>query len=298
MLAENYSLICTHTSLASFFTRLALIGVSQRPAVVTVVHGYLFDGNTQWARRLLLSSAERMMAGGTDLLLTMNAYDYRYALSHRLGKRVEKIPGMGADYARFHRLHQHEALKVRKELGISPDASALLCVGELSQRKSQDVLLRMALRLPENATLILAGDGPLQGAYRALSDRLGLGGRVIFPGYAENVESLYAIADVYVSASRIEGLPFNILEAMRMGLPIVASAVKGHTDLIQDGQTGLLYPYGDADACAERVLQAISSDDLRRRLSESAAKAAEPYGIENVFPLVMEKYLSAAENRQ
>ena len=295
ILTENYSLICTHTSLASFFTRLALLGVAQRPEVVTVVHGYLFDGNTQWARRLLLSSAERIVADKTDLLLTMNQYDHNFALSHDLGRRVEKIPGMGVDYSRFHRFYQNDALRVREKFGILPNAIVLLCVGEFSRRKNQEMLLRMMPRLPENVILILVGDGLRQNACKALSNRLNLGGRVLFPGYEENMTPLYAIANIHVSASRFEGMPFNILEAMRMGLPVVASAVKGHTDLIRDEVTGLLYPYGDADACAKRVLRLISSRNLRRKLSQAAFTAANAYGIERVLPLVMDKYLSVTD---
>ena len=76
---------------------------------------------------------------------------------------------------------------------------------------------------------------------------------------------LYALADAAVTASRSEGLPFNVMEAMYAGLPVIASRVKGHTDLLTEGLTGLLYPWDDAEAFAGAV---------RRLLEDSAGAAA------------------------
>ena len=100
------------------------------------------------------------------------------------------------------------------------------------------------------------------------------------------------MADAVISSSRIEGLPFNIMEAMYAGRPIVASAVKGHVDLIADGVTGLLYPYGDADACARQVVRLWESEPLRRQLAEQAQAAAAQYALERVFPAVTGQYAS------
>ena len=72
---EGYELISVHTSLAAFFTRLALLGMERRPLVVNTVHGYLFDGQTPLPKRRLLLAAEQWMAPVTDLVLTMNRWD-------------------------------------------------------------------------------------------------------------------------------------------------------------------------------------------------------------------------------
>lgn len=79
-----------------------------------------------------------------------------------------------------------------------------------------------------------------------------------------------------------------------MGLPVVASAVKGHTDLIKNGETGLLYSYGDADACAERVEQLMGDSVLRERMREIAKASVEWYALNAVLPMVMEQYLTFA----
>ena len=125
---------------------------------------------------------------------------------------------------------------------------------------------------------------------RELSQKLGLEDRVLFPGQVRDIQAWYAMADSAVSASRSEGLPFNIMEAMYAGLPVVASGVKGHSDLIEDGVTGLLYPYGDERACAEQILQLLSSEALRRKLAQNAKREAEQYSLERVLPLVSARY--------
>lgn len=290
MREENYDLVCAHTSLASFFTRLALWGVEERPLVVNMVHGYLFDDETPWLRWSLLLGAERWMAMDTDLVLTMNRWDYETAKEYRLGQQVVQIPGVGVDFSRFDRVPQDSRRKLRKEWGIPEDAFVLVCAAEFSRRKSQGVLIRAMRWLPEQVTMVLAGEGALWNECKAMAEELGLGNRVLFPGQVRDIPAWYTMADAAISASRSEGLPFNIMEAMYAGLPVVASDVKGHKDLIEDGTTGLLYPYGDERACAAQILRLIRSEDLRRELVRNARKYVEQYILEQVQPQVWGQY--------
>lgn len=290
--AENYDLLCTHTSLAAFFSRLALNGLRQRPKVVNMVHGYLFDDRTSWAKRQILLTAERMMAGRTDLLLTMNRYDLEIAQRHGLGRYIRNIPGIGVDFSRFDAVTEEDGEKLRKELGLPEEAFVLFYAAEFSARKSQSDLIRALVKLPEHVVLILAGDGALREQCVEAARALGVEHRVHFPGYIKDVPRWYRAADAAVSASRSEGLPFNVMEAMYSGLPVVASEVKGHEDLIEHGETGLLYPYGDADACAEQIMALANDPGFCAALGRQGKAAAEAYALERVFPLVMEQYES------
>ena len=290
MREEHYDLVCTHTALAAFFTRLALLGLKDRPPLVNMVHGYLFDEDTPWHKREVLLWAERLMAPVTDLLLTMNRCDYGIATRYRLGRYVENIPGIGVDFSRIHQVETPSRAVLREQFYIPEDAFALIYPAEFSVRKSQAVLLHAMVELPENVVLILAGDGALLGQCQALAQELGVERRVIFPGYLSDMAPWYAVADAAVTASRSEGLPFNVMEAMYAGLPVVASAVKGHVDLIRHGETGLLYPYGNAAACAEQVRSLLDSAPLRRQLAQRARESVAQFSLENVFPLVIRAY--------
>lgn len=289
---ENYSLIATHTALAAFFTRLAVLGLKERPPLVNMVHGYLFDDDTSFLKRQLLLTAERITAPCTDLLLTMNDWDHQTALQYRLGKRIENIPGVGVDFSRIRQYSPNARRMAREKLGVSENAFVLLYAAEFSGRKSQEVLIRAMKKLPEHIVLILAGDGALLDSCRALADELGLSDRISFPGHIQNIGAWYPLADAAVSASRSEGLPFNIMEAMYTGLPVVASSVKGHNDLIEDGETGLLYPYGDSAACAEQLLRLERDPRLRETLARQAKAAVAERSLEQVFPTVLEQYES------
>lgn len=292
--AEHYDLIVTHTSLAAFFTRLAVKGMKARPGLVNVMHGYLFDEHTPLFKRQLLLGAERLTAAQTDLLLVMNEWDHRTARRYRLGKRIEKIPGMGVDFSRLDSATREDGLRLRKELGIPEDAFVLIYPAEFSKRKSQHVLIEAMPYLPEQVRLVLCGEGDRQRACKALVEELGVQGRVLFPGQIGDITSWYRMADALAASSRSEGLPFNIMEAMYCGLPVIASAVKGHRDLIEDGKNGLLYPYGDVKACAACV----------RRLMEGAVSGTEPtrstekYALPQVLPQVFAAYLTAIKTKK
>lgn len=286
---EDYGLISTHTSLAAFFTRLALVGLKRRPPVANMVHGYLFDGETPTLKRALLLTAERWMAPKTDLLLAMNRWDLETAKKYRLGKEVVHIPGVGVDFSRLDRRDEPGGEDLRAQWGIPDSAFVLFYAAEFSGRKSQPVLIRAMERLPEKAVLVLAGEGAALRACREQAQRLGPG-RVVFPGYVRDPGAWYKAADAAVSSSRSEGLPFNVMEAMYCGLPVVASAVKGHTDLIRDGETGLLYPYGDADACAGQIMRLMDSARLRAELGARAHAEVLQYGLDAVFPAVTGAY--------
>lgn len=290
MRRERYDLIVTHTSLAAFFTRLALWGLEERPKVANMVHGYLFDDETPWLKRSLLLGAERWTAADTDLVLTMNRWDYETAKKYQLGQRVVQIPGVGVDFSRFDRVSSDSREKMRKKWGVPEDAFVLIYAAEFSVRKSQNIIIRAMKRLPNKVWLVLAGEGILREDCQQLVRTLGLEERVLFPGQVRDIPAWYAMADAAVSASRSEGLPFNIMEAMYAGLPVAASNVKGHSDLIEDGVTGLLYPYGDAGACAEQILRLTASERLRRNLAQNARENVERYGLDRVLPMVWGQY--------
>lgn len=289
---EKYELISAHTSLAAFFTRLAVTGMSPRPRLVCVSHGYLFDEDTPAPKRALLLAAERMTAAQTDLLMTMNEFDYRLAVKYRLGRRIVNIPGMGVD---FGRLVPGDGAALRDRWGIPSDAFVLIYPAEFSKRKSQGVLLEAMTELPGECVLVLPGEGALLEDCKKQAESLGVASRVIFPGQTDKMGAWYAASDAAVTASRSEGLPFNVMEAMHAGLPIAASAVKGHTDLIEDGFTGLLYPYGDAGACAGAIRRLMSDRALRSTLGNNARALSERYSLPSVFPMVTNAYRTVME---
>lgn len=291
---ERYDLVSCHTSLAAFFTRLAVMSLRERPLTVNTAHGYLFDERTRGAKRALLLGAERLTSGVTDVLMTMNAWDTSLARRERLGRHIVEIPGMGVDFSRLFLTDEASARHtLRTEWGFSDTDYLLVYAAEFSARKDQKTLLHALPLLPERVGLLLPGNGTEREACIALAKELGVAHRVAFPGQTRDMAPWYAAADAACSSSRSEGLPFNIMEAMYCALPVVATEVKGHTDLIGNGETGLLFPFGNVSRCAEQIARLAAEPALARQLGRAAHERALSYSLDCVLPQVMSVYEDA-----
>lgn len=250
---ERFDLILTHTVLASFLVRLAAKGLSRPPRITVTVHGYLFSEKLRSAKDRLLLLCERLVRGQTDLLLVMNREDLALAKRYDLSQgKIRLIRGMGLPA----RERNAKPIHLRRRLGLSDKHLLCLYVGELSKRKNQLFLIRAfhALRQRGEAVfLVLVGDGAERETILEEIRKRHMEDAVFLAGEEKEVYPYLLEADLYVSASRSEGLPFNVLEAMEVGLPILASRVKGQEDLLDDCPDAL-YPEGDEEAFCRRLL--------------------------------------------
>ena len=216
----------------------------------------------------------------------------RIARQYHLGRRIVQTDGMGIDLERFKPPAAEERAWLRRQLSLKDNQLVLIYAAEFSGRKHQSMLIEAMTDLPERVVLLLPGRGALLDECRALAERLDLSRRVRFPGFVSDMENYYRAADVCVSSSRSEGLPFNVMEAMACGLPAILTNVKGHEDLVQQGVTGELYPYDDRQAFC-RAVRVMESDTVRRTYGEKAEKNVQKYGIDTVFPALSRLYYEA-----
>lgn len=284
---RHFDYAITNTSLAAFFFRLA---TPKRggPKVINVVHGYLFSEGDSSFKAKLLRTAEKLVRKKTDTVIVMNEHDRQIAEKYSLAKgEVKFIRGMGV----VGKDASVDAATVRRECGVT-DKFTLTFVGELSRRKNQEFLIECMPKIKEqipNAVLLLVGDGKEEKNLTALAAALGVQEDVIFLGRRADPENIINATDVYVSASRSEGLPFNIVEALHKRKITVASAVKGHTDIIEDGVSGILYPDGDKDAFVKRIV-----DINKGLITLDGERIFERYGHfakEEVYPETLGVYL-------
>ena len=286
---ENYDIISTHTSLAAFFTRLAVVLSNRRSYVINTVHGYLFDDNFPFIKKNIMLLAEKIMSPWTDDIIVMNRDDYNIAKKHKLYKnKLHFTNGMGVDFSKL--IVCDNRSDERYELGFSPEDIVLVYAAEFSDRKNQEMIIRSMVNLSPKIKLILMGDGQNLERCKELSKKLDLSDRILFTGYVKNIDFYYSISDICISASRIEGLPFNIMEAMYMGLPVVASKVKGNEDLVEEGTNGYLFEYNDINSFSS-ILNNLSEDvKLREGLGNHSKKLSQKYSLENVFPEIVSIY--------
>ena len=268
---EGFDRIILHTSLASFWVRMALKGIKNRPYVINTVHGYLFGNSTSRLHNFVYLMCERLLRKQTDDILVMNDEDYLIATENRLSLgTVYKINGMGVD---FDKLVPCETENTSKGL------KSLLFVGEISKRKNQLFLVK-AMKYLSEYRLILVGDGDQRGKIEKYVKKNGLQAQVTVTGFTNEAYRYIQECDIYVSASQIEGLPFNIMEAMYAKKPIVASNIKGHTDLLP---LASLYELNSLDA----YISAVKNVTV-----EAQSYKTDIYSIKNVFDDNMALYVA------
>lgn len=162
--------------------------------------------------------------------------------------RIVTIPN-GVDSVHF-APREHHALR-------KPTGSQVIFVGRLVKEKGLPVLLHAWAKVRQHvpdAVLHIVGGGPLGVELRALADRLGILGSVRFHGHQQTVLPFLQSSQLFVLSSYIEGLSNTLLEAMAVGLPVVATQISGSEDVVRMGENGLLVPPGDAEALAEAIV--------------------------------------------
>jgi len=266
---ERFDLVHAHSTKAGLLGRLAarLAGV---PIVLFTAHGWAFtEGRTYW-KRWLLAQAERLAAKATTKIICVSERDRELALQFHVGRPDQLVViHNGIDPQPFTRA---DGARVRRQWGLEGTA-VLTSVGRLVPQKDPLTLLK-AIQNLSKGKLILIGDGPLQPRVERFIRRNGLANRVILAGERRDIPEILAASDVFVLPSRWEGLPLTIIEAMMVGLPVVATRVSGVPELVEDGVTGFLVPSGDPQGLAKALQQLLDDEELRRRMGEAGRQRA------------------------
>ncbi|MBP0464453.1 glycosyltransferase [Roseomonas sp. PWR1] len=204
-------------------------------------------------------------------------YDLKYyrRCDHLAGNTrdiVRWIVAQGWPAARVHHLPNFVDDLAGNAPAHLPGAQRLLAMGRLHRNKGFDVALR-ALALLPGAHLSIAGEGPERAALESLARELGVADRVAFLGWRRDVGALLAGCDIFLCSSRHEPLGNIVLEAWSAGRPVVAAAAQGPSELIEDGETGLLVPPEDAAALAQAVGALLADPQRAARIAQAGREA-------------------------
>jgi glycosyltransferase involved in cell wall biosynthesis len=158
-------------------------------------------------------------------------------------------------------------------------------------QKDHALLLRSLVGVRGNWCLQMVGDGPLRGELQLLAEQLQLGERLQFLGERKDVAELLSQADVFVLASKWEGLPVSILEAMRAGLPVVATDVGGVREAVQEDVTGLLSKAHDEQGLRDRIQSLMTLPSLMVQMGRAGRRRYEEhFRIETMVDKTVELY--------
>lgn len=270
-------LVHAHSAKAGILGRLAglLLGIP----VIYTVHGFAFKRAAPFRQRVVARAAEWLLAPFTAQMICV-AHAER-ALAETLpipASRISVIPNGIAS---------NNAL-------ATPDAPVrrIVMVARLAAPKRGDLLIRaFASTALSDCELVLAGEGPQQSSLQALADSL-VPGRVRFAGAVTDVPALLASAQIFALASDHEGFPISILEAMRAGLPAVASDLPGIREQFEDGACGLLVPNNDVQAWTSALMNLAKDATLRKSLGHRAqTRWQQAFGIDSMADSTWQAYL-------
>jgi len=168
-----------------------------------------------------------------------------------------------------------------------PPGPLIVSTGRLVRQKGHDILLRAfaASRFRKSHRLAIVGEGPQRAPLGMLATELGIADRIHFLGFRSNPWALMARADLFVLASRWEGFPNALLEALACGAPVIASDCRfGPGEMIDHGRNGWLVPPDDADGLREAIDALLAAPELRQRLGGEAVLRANEFRREAVLP--------------
>jgi glycosyltransferase involved in cell wall biosynthesis len=260
------AIVHTHTAKAGLLGRVAarLAGV---PTVVHTFHGHVLRGYFSPPKEALFRGLERLLARWTSALVAVSESVKRELVAMGIGPaaRIRVIP-LGLELAPLAGELPRGVL--RREAGIPADAPLVGMVGRLVAIKDVPTFLEAARLLREkrpDARFALVGDGEERAALETRSRSLGMDGAVHFFGWRRDLAPVYGDLDVVVNASRNEGTPVALIEALAAARPVVATEVGGTPDLLGRGERGRLVPPGDPRALAEAVLETLTRSEAACR---------------------------------
>ena len=270
--AHQIDIVHTHGKGPGLYGRLAAraLGI---PAVHTF-HGIHY-GSYSWMGQRLYLALERRLARLTHAVINVSRSQEAEGLALRLFRQDQSVVvANGVDVVEMDRMIRQSPVR-RESLGLTADDFVLGCVSRWDPVKRFEILLqavrRLSSRIPRLALLLVGGGGE-EARIRRLVAQTGLQDRVIFTGFLGNPTRVYGTVDLYVATSLKEGLPLAPLEAMAASLPIVATDVPGHRDVIVRSQTGLLVPPEDSAALAEAITSLVGDPERRRRMGEAGRR--------------------------
>ena len=284
--------------------RLYGIFYRERPDVVILTHwkDYWVCGLTSWLAkvpvRLLRLSILRRVQDNLKYRLIYRHFVNRVVVNSREVELSTRASAKWLEDTTIHVLyngiavpdphsrwiHQKKAKELRKEWGIPDDALVFGACVNFFYRKRLDLIISALADLRDelpNAHVFLAGKGEVQDKLEAQAQQLGLGDRVHFPGYFQDVTPLYYLFDVYVISSQQESMTYVGMQALALGCPVLATDCGGIRELLNNGRCGIIVPVNDLTALREGMLTLATHPKMRSRFVELGRERFEKYFTED-----------------
>ena len=286
---ENIDILHCHSPVGGMLGRLAGRYCNKKGhklKVLYTAHGFHFYKGAPLVNNTLYQFAERVLAHYTDVLITINEEDYQNSQRLHLkpgGKRY-KLPSIGLDTQRFQPLSPEQRSAERKKLGLQ-DRFFLVSVGELNENKNHIVVLEALKRMKDSGKDIssivygICGDGFLRGQLEEQIKKMGLSDHVTLFGYCVDVRPIEGCADAAIFPSKREGLGMAAIEALAMGVPVIASDNRGTREYMIHKKNGYVCDCEDPETFVDGIEFIQTLDEIsQKEIAGFCRKSVEKFG--------------------
>jgi len=283
----GYDIVHVHTPSAAVLARIAA-KLARIPIVIYTAHGFYFHENMPKLEYMFFAHLEKILGRYfTDYIFVQSKEDYEIAKKLRIIDAGKLIwINNGVDLERFNPSKVKIDIALFKQmLGIPSNGIVITYIGRIVKEKGVLDLLEAFSRIARHYNdvyLLLVGDVLSSERDREteqmIKDFLNLekiSDKIIMTGYREDISEILRITDIFVLPSYREGLPRSIIEAMAMGVPVIATNIRGCREEVIDGETGILVPPGDVEALTSAILKLYKDLELRERMGSNGRKKAE-----------------------
>ncbi|MDW1964774.1 glycosyltransferase family 4 protein [Vibrio sp. 431] len=298
--SKRYDVVHVHTPIAAFLTRLSSLGVSKTRVYYTA-HGFHFINTNPLWKNFIFYLLEKVAGYKTNHLFVINHDDYKFALEKKIvpEKSISLVNGIGVDIDKY-QFDDRGRDRVRGELKLSRDTFMFLHVAEINENKNHGVVIQALSKFKENASCqnfvyVIAGNGSLKNKIEQKVFDLGLEDHVIFLGHRKDIKEIMSASDALILSSRREGLPRCILEAMCAKRPIIASNIRGCTDLLSNG-SGILVKHDEWKQWLNAIDSLYNNPKLCVEMGRLGFEFVESdYNQEQVINSVLKVYYGEVE---
>lgn len=265
---NSYDIVHTHSSKAGILGRFAakLAGI---PVIIHTIHGWSFHDYLPSYQKQLYIYLEKIAAKFSDALVFVSEADLETGLKIGIGKKSKyRLIRSAIPRIQFNNLEKNKEIN-RKKLGIPDNVLVIGNVGRLSDQKNPIDWIQIAKKISleeDNVFFLLVGDGPLRLDVQEEINEFFLSEKFILPGLTRDVLSYFSIIDIFLITSLWEGLPRTVLQAMAMGIPVVAYRSGGIPDIVSDGITGYLCKAGDIESMVKKSIFLLNNHLIREEM--------------------------------
>jgi glycosyltransferase involved in cell wall biosynthesis len=274
MLDEKIDLVHAHGTRAN--SNVFRAAKSLKKPLAYTIHGWSFHVDQPFLLRKIRIVGEKFLTTRSDLNISVSVSNQKTG-KDTISGFDSVVVNNGIDQRKFNADGQYA--NIRTELNIPENAVLSLFVARFTGHKQPLVLLKAfekALQQNGDLYLLMVGDGDEKTAALEFVKKAGIGNRVIFQNFRQDVPDVLAAADIFILPSLWEGLPIGLLEAMSMGKAIIASNVDGTTDIIENNTNGCLIELADMnDHLPAAIISMAADETLRKRLGEKARETVK-----------------------